>query len=81
MLRKQTLTVHFYIAIHSQVKKSWTLGIPTLLSHLVNLLRCQRGSLDDQCSGQCSVACPTSNQGDVGLSLAQGKNQFFGWVC
>ena len=32
--------------IHSQVKKSWALGIPTLLSVLVNLLRCQRGSLD-----------------------------------
>ena len=30
----------------SQVKKSWALGIPMLLSHLVNLLRCQRGSLD-----------------------------------
>ena len=24
---------------------------------------------------------PTSNQGDVGSSPAQGKNQFFGWVC
>ena len=28
------------------MKKSWAIGIPTLLSHLVNLLRCQRGSLD-----------------------------------
>ena len=32
--------------IHSQVKKSWALEIPALLSHLVNLLRYQRGSLD-----------------------------------
>ena len=30
------------------------------------------------CNG---LACPTSNQGDVGSSPAQGKNQFFGWVC
>ena len=28
------------------MKKNWALGIPTLLSHLVNLLGCQRGSLD-----------------------------------
>ena len=35
-------------SIHSQVKvkKSWAPGIPTLLIHLVNLLRWQRGSLD-----------------------------------
>ena len=28
------------------MKKRWALGILTLLSHLINLLRCQRGSLD-----------------------------------
>ena len=32
--------------IRSQVKKSWALGIPTPLNHLINLLRCQRGGID-----------------------------------
>ena len=32
--------------IYTQVKKSWALGIPTLLSRPINLLRCQRGGLD-----------------------------------
>ena len=28
------------------MKKSWTLGFPSPLSHPINLLRCQRGGLD-----------------------------------
>ena len=49
--------------MHSQVKKNWALGIPTLLRHLVNLLRCQRGSLDGVMFSVCAVLrIPTPNK-------------------